>query len=184
MTIRTAMRALTGLGVLTLVLGLAATPALAQQGFVAGPTGGYGGYTGNNAWPATTPGYAWPTYNPSSSWYGYTPAPVVANPAPAPAAAPVAAANNSAWRGYAAGTAWSGYNPGAAWRGYTPAPVVRAPVWRGNNPPNRQGELYSFHADRGVNGVATIVAVAPTQYRELGTGRPVPLSKPWLPTSP
>lgn len=162
-------------------LACATSPVLGQQPVPAGPgytAGGWTGYAPNNTWQGYAPGTVWPAYGPSNAWAGYAPRPAVV-----PSTATTTASNTSAWSGYAPGTAWRGYNPGTAWRGYAPTTNLPRVVWRGNNPPNRPGESYSFHAGEARIYGARVRAIAPTAYRELGTGRPVPLSKPWLPGS-
>ncbi len=56
---------------------------------------------------------------------------------------------------------WAGYAPGTAWSGYVP------------------GTAWVRYSPR-VGRVSSTVS----HYRELGSGRPIPLAKPWLPGSP
>jgi len=118
----------------------------------------------------------WNRYAPSEIWLRYAPgySTIYATPTRSivsPRATSVVVTPGAGWQGYTAGTAWQGYAPATAWVGYRPAP-------------NRPGELYSFRAgDRGIYN-DRVVAIAPTAYREFGTGRRIPLSKPWLPNSP
>ena len=74
----------------------------------------------------------------------------------------------SGWAGYAPATSWSGYRPGAAWRGYKPA----------------NGRAVSRMSNARVQGPSPYADGMARSYREYGTGRPVPLAKPWLPGSP
>ncbi|MBX6312491.1 MAG: hypothetical protein IRY99_06165, partial [Isosphaeraceae bacterium] len=79
-----------------------------------------------------------------------------------------AAPRGAGWRGYTgSGAAWRGYTVGSAWRTYTPPPSAPANFLTG------QAGVYS----------SRVAAIPPSLYREFGTGRPVPLHKPWLPNS-
>jgi hypothetical protein len=117
----------------------------------------------------------WSGYRPGAAWTGRTPAGASAGSSAeqrrAAAASRGAQANVYAsrpgWATYAPSTAWTGYRPGVAWRGNTQAPARPRDMTKARVPGP------SPYAD----GLAR-------SYHEYGTGRPVPLSKPWLPGSP
>lgn len=119
-----------------------------------------------------TPG--WYSYVPGQGWVGYTPAsapPVVSTgTAPAPPAANVA-------------PGWYGYAPASAWAGYAPASAGGAPAVR-MQPRNfvyPYGPQRRWAANEAVNGNRPDLVYTLPSYREYGSGRQVPLSKPWLP---
>jgi len=117
--------------------------------------------------PARAPVYAsrrgWATYAPSSSWAGYRSVPALT---PGPRADVYA--SRRGWATYAPSTAWTGYAPAAGWQGYYPPQRPRSLNMRQAHVPGP-----SPYAD----GLAR-------NYYEYGTGRMVPLAKPWLPGSP
>lgn len=159
---------------LALLSGVASQESLAQQ--AAAPATAPGG----TGWYGYVPGQGWVSYappstpvpSPGTATYGTAPGYPGATTSTAPAAAPA--------RG------WAGYNPGPAWLGYAPAsagtPVVvrPAPSWT----PLPSGTMRRRAAHEFVNGNATQYSHALRSYREMGTGRNVPLAKPWLPPSP
>lgn len=119
-------------------------------------------------------------------WYGYVPGQGWAAYAPpsAPAVAP-GAATSPAPTPVAPG--WAGYSPATGWTGYAPAstpnysgPVVRAPESRILPP----GASRRRAAHLAVNQIRPDLAYTLPAYREYGSGRRVPVPKPWLPGSP
>jgi len=149
--------------VLTLLAGVGPTVARAQQP-VAPPAN-----AAEPGWYGYIPGQGWVSYAPSSS-----PSTVTSPPAPAPATptAPVP-------------PGWLGYSPATGWVGYAPAsaPIVPA-VTRATTRIYPPGPARRRSANLAVNHIAPRLAYAIPAYREYGTGRDVPLAKPWLPPSP
>jgi len=143
--------------VLALLAGLGPNEARAQQ-------------------PAATPaGPGWSGYVPGRGWVTYAPA--SAPPATSAAAAPRAAAPVApGWAGYAPSTAWSYYSPPSS---TTARPVRTAPrrVLPADGSRRRA-------ANRAVNRIAPELSYTIPAYREYGSGRNIPLAKPWLPASP
>jgi hypothetical protein len=80
---------------------------------------------------------------------------------------------------------WAGYAPATAWVGYAPASSSLYPTVR----PGAQALLPSDGTRRRaaslfVNRYESGLSYTLPAYREYGSGRQVPLAKPWLPLSP
>lgn len=114
------------------------------------------------------------------------------------------------WGGYAPGYSWGAYAPGSAWIPYTPGTPTAPPVAVQPQPPlgvavspavppviltpAGQPVYRTVPATSGrrlINGIRNPVRGATPyadgrarNYLEYGTGRNVPLAKPWLPGAP
>jgi hypothetical protein len=101
----------------------------------------------------------WRGYGPGYSWSGYAP--------------------GSSWEAYVPGTGWGGYVPGTPAPTAGPAPAVTQPVYPNYvyvTPTTRQPSASVRRSSPFADGRVRA-------FREFGSGRPVPLRKPWLPGS-
>jgi hypothetical protein len=125
---------------------------------------------------AAEPG--WYSYQPGRGWVPYT--------APsAPAVTPGAPMTNVATTPVSRG--WYGYSPATGWTYYAPAssptyPNAAVTVRRQRILPADGSRRRA--ANQAVNHIAPELSYTVSAYREMGTGRPIPLAKPWLPPSP
>jgi hypothetical protein len=108
------------------------------------------------AWGAYQPASPWTGYAPGYGWVGYAPTASARPPAP------------SGWTYSTPPNAWTGYAPQTAWTGYVP----------------QGGWVVTPRRSDASRGYGTVNGRVTAAYREFGSGRPVPLHKPWLPGSP
>ncbi|RUL83893.1 hypothetical protein [Tautonia sociabilis] len=144
--------AIVGLGFVLMAFPLAAE---AQQG--------WGGSYVSPPAAVPMPVSPWQTYAPGSSWSG----PAYATTGPAVAAMPAQPVTvpGAGWSGYNPAASWTGYAPVQAWSGYTPG-YISVPRPSANRP---VGRLLGWGWTQGGS------------YREPGTGRRIPMLKPWIP---
>lgn len=159
---------------LVFLAGMVAPEARAQQALAPRPA------TPGAGWYGFVPGRGWVGYAPastpmtSSNAVGSRPTPGSYGGTPSPATAPPPAAG---WAGYAPASAWAGYAPASA----PISPAVRPAQGRVALPADgSRRRAAGLFVNRDTPGLSY---TAPA-YREYGTGRPVPLAKPWLPPSP
>jgi len=145
--------------------GLALPESHAQQ-VAAPPTAGTPA-SGSAGWYGYVPGQGWVRYAPPSAPV-VSPGTAVASPYPATAVPPP--------------PGWAGYAPASAWAGYAPASSPVTPAVRLRALPADGSRRRA--ANRVVNGNAPQLSYTLPAYREFGTGRNIPLAKPWLPPSP
>lgn len=149
-------------GALALLAGFGARDARAQADVTSQPS------------PAV-PG--WYSYDPARGWVRYAApsAPMVTSSAPS---ANVVATPPPGWSGYAPANGWVGYAPASS-PSYPNSPV-RVPRRQMSS---SDGSLQRA-ANQAVNRIAPQYSFAIPAYREYGSGRNIPLAKPWLPPSP
>lgn len=124
-----------------------------------------------------TPEPGWYGYTPGRGWVRYSPAsaPAVTSVAPAPRAP--AAPAPSGWAYYDPARGWIGYAPASSPTYPNPAVTPRPRVLPADGSRRRA-------ASYAVNHIAPGLSYTLPAYREFGTGRNIPLAKPWLPPSP
>jgi len=118
-------------------------------------------------------------------WYGYVPGRGWVAYAPNSPSAPVSGTAATSVPASPPASGWYGYAPAAGWTGYAPAssPIVPAvrPAPRRVLPADGSRRRA---ANSAVNHIAPQLSYTIPAHREYGTGRPIPLAKPWLPPSP
>jgi hypothetical protein len=126
--------------------------------------------------PAGAPAAGWYQYTPGSGWVLY--GPPSAPPGFSSAATPPSP-------GTPLPPDWLAYSPATGWTNYAPA---SSPFLPAVAPPRRRvlpmDASRRYAANLVVNGTAPDLIYTLPWYKEYGTGRDIPLSKPWLPPSP
>lgn|GEM_PF-5491413 len=191
--------------VLTLLVGFGSRDARAQAPVASTPA------TAGAGWYSYVPGRGWVNYAPSSTtavtsvapsaagtaavaqpgtaepgWYGYIPGRGWVRYATAPASPVASNASRTSGTTSPAPSGWAGYSPATGWTGYAPAssstypnPAVKPSRRTSSSTSDRQRA-----AHQAVHRIAPELSHAIPAYREYGSGRSVPLAKPWLPSSP
>jgi hypothetical protein len=128
--------------------------------------------------PPATAEPGWYGYVPGQGWVRFTAPSAPPVTSGTPTTDVVAAPVPPGWTGYAPATGWVAYAPASS-PTFPSSPVtVRPRRLRASD-----GSLQRA-ANAAVNRGASQYVFLTSVYREFGTGRRIPLAKPWLPPSP
>jgi hypothetical protein len=137
--------------------------------------------------PGSASAAAWYSYVPGEGWVSYAPAsaPVVSPAALAVAVASTPTTIAGGWAGYAPAQAWAGYVAASNAGSWTPLESSRPLSVTQDGRLVLPADGSRRHAaNLFVNHNRPELALSYPAYHEAGTGRPVPLAKPWLPLQP